>query len=899
MAEGYERREDVKDPNAQSNAGRPATVPLSLVMSPRPSSFSRVGQTERQLAEALGKAPIGLSKYLDKKQEEWQLEGQMAYAEGKTEEEIARTGNRYTMAGFMSMKARTAGNEWLQQALTDIDDGDRMLESGQYQAKLKEQYKALTESVAGQDSYTRNLMSSMAAEMFPKLVSQQVVSNNAWREDETASSYTSMLVSEASTSKDPNALMELLDQKVSGLPAERHRQSVIDAIKLSGDEDNTVLLDSLGWSMEEKLSSLEGEAGLPANLLSAVIQQESGGRRYDKDGNVLTSPAGAKGEMQVMDGTNVDPGFGVVPAQDNSLEERARVGRDYLAAMYDRYNGDLEATLVAYNAGPGNADKFVAAGKDYDVLPKKSETLPYVKNIMSDLSDATGVKPKRNSVTAALLKQGFTPAQITTLSSTYESVKSRKAQEFNKDRELWERNLQKQVEVYGNLPEALDMIETKMTEEGYDDTWATGMATKVMSSMNAYEKEHRTTLEIEGAISTGRVATLDSKNQKKAIDLERARVIEIVTSQQSLPNEQKGEMIRQHMADFVTQNKVVDKMWASNLQLDLTNITGPDGEVRPESVQAFSDYMLLAEKSNAGFASKYLDEDTKKLVAIAESYTIGGYMNAGQALQQAHEIRSRQQSGQFHEPKPISDKLLTQAVDEIVDTVDPFWFGWRNDKTRAFEVYDSELDQARNNPVLRGMVKQYAYNHMLLDPNLTPKAAALLARNDIQERAEYAMGNILLSGPTSSIRADMGIQDWTDPKTVDKVMLDYLRQYGETIWGSEFNETQIFGQGKEPGFDGVFDGGLVPDLDPMWQSMKDAARGVPQMSIRYDADRKGFIVDRWLDKERTALANTPHFVPASELGDWARNSENGTLNPVNQAAWYDPRPNWMRKKNDK
>jgi hypothetical protein len=55
------------------------------------------------------------------------------------------------------------------------------------------------------------------------------------------------------------------------------------------------------------------------DLLEAVKQQESGGRRYDKSGKLLEGPptkyGTAKGEMQVLDMTNKDPGFGVKPCQ--------------------------------------------------------------------------------------------------------------------------------------------------------------------------------------------------------------------------------------------------------------------------------------------------------------------------------------------------------------------------------------------------------------------------------------------------------------------------------------------------------------------------------------------------------------------------------------------------------
>lgn len=91
-------------------------------------------------------------------------------------------------------------------------------------------------------------------------------------------------------------------------------------------------------------------------MINITLATESNGQRYGKDGQLLESPKGAKGEMQVLDGTNLDPGFGVKPARDNSPEERARVGRDYLQAMLARYGGDPAKAWAAYNGGPGRLD---------------------------------------------------------------------------------------------------------------------------------------------------------------------------------------------------------------------------------------------------------------------------------------------------------------------------------------------------------------------------------------------------------------------------------------------------------------------------------------------------------------------------------------------------------------
>ncbi len=149
------------------------------------------------------------------------------------------------------------------------------------------------------------------------------------------------------------------------------------------------------------------------DLLEAVKQQESGGRRYKADGKTLlegppTKYGTAKGEMQVLDMTNRDPGFGVRPAKDDSPDERARVGRDYLAAMKKRY-GDTETGLIAYNWGPGNTDKWIKRGADPAKLPK--ETQNYVAKIMASLG-GPDVSRETSAVAAAPKKTAPKPVAV-------------------------------------------------------------------------------------------------------------------------------------------------------------------------------------------------------------------------------------------------------------------------------------------------------------------------------------------------------------------------------------------------------------------------------------------------------------------------------------------------------
>jgi hypothetical protein len=111
-------------------------------------------------------------------------------------------------------------------------------------------------------------------------------------------------------------------------------------------------------------------------FLAKIEHLESRGNEYDKHGNILTSAKGAKGSMQVLDKTNLDPGYGVKPAQNNSPEERARVGRDYALALKKHF-GDEKTAAMAYNWGPGNVQKWLAS---HGTMPVPHEARQYASN---------------------------------------------------------------------------------------------------------------------------------------------------------------------------------------------------------------------------------------------------------------------------------------------------------------------------------------------------------------------------------------------------------------------------------------------------------------------------------------------------------------------------------------
>jgi soluble lytic murein transglycosylase-like protein len=110
------------------------------------------------------------------------------------------------------------------------------------------------------------------------------------------------------------------------------------------------------------------------SLVAAVIRAES---NFDP---VAVSRKGARGLMQLMPGTAAR--FGVTNSFDPT--QNIHGGTRYLRVLLDRYDGDPELTLAAYNAGEGSVAK-------YDGVPPFRETVEYIRRIARFLApDSSG-----------------------------------------------------------------------------------------------------------------------------------------------------------------------------------------------------------------------------------------------------------------------------------------------------------------------------------------------------------------------------------------------------------------------------------------------------------------------------------------------------------------------------
>ena len=115
----------------------------------------------------------------------------------------------------------------------------------------------------------------------------------------------------------------------------------------------------------ESIRQVAEAHGLDGLLLAAMVQVESGFDPY------AVSHRGAVGLMQVLPSTAQVGGEETLKDPEVNLQ----AGASYMSWLLERYEGDLELALAAYNAGPG-------AVRRHGGVPPFRETRNYLNKVL-------------------------------------------------------------------------------------------------------------------------------------------------------------------------------------------------------------------------------------------------------------------------------------------------------------------------------------------------------------------------------------------------------------------------------------------------------------------------------------------------------------------------------------
>lgn len=116
--------------------------------------------------------------------------------------------------------------------------------------------------------------------------------------------------------------------------------------------------------IEEMIREVSARYRVDPALVRAVMQTES---------NWKSSAVSRKGALGLM---QLEPGTAQALGVNNAFDPKQNLdgGVRYLHMLLERYNGDLDRALAAYNAGPGAVDR--AGG-----IPQYRETREYVQKV--------------------------------------------------------------------------------------------------------------------------------------------------------------------------------------------------------------------------------------------------------------------------------------------------------------------------------------------------------------------------------------------------------------------------------------------------------------------------------------------------------------------------------------
>lgn len=193
-----------------------------------------------------------------------------------------------------------------------------------------------------------------------------------------ANGFIGQLVSQGKISSRVGSILESLQSKhqtpteSSNQFSDVYNQAVNNQLQSNTSYYTPSVIDLGMTAYDNIFNEAASTYNIPVTLLKAVARAES-----NFNPQVISS-SGAQGIMQLMPATAA--ALGVANPMDP--QQNIMGGAKYLAQMLERFGGNVEKALAAYNAGAASVEK-------YDGIPPFKETQNYVQKVLEYMKEGT------------------------------------------------------------------------------------------------------------------------------------------------------------------------------------------------------------------------------------------------------------------------------------------------------------------------------------------------------------------------------------------------------------------------------------------------------------------------------------------------------------------------------
>ncbi len=925
MVQGYETRGETADPfqNFQDSGLKDQEQSTSGINGPKNPDLEGVGQSFSTLSSLFGASSELMNQYVEKKKDQWRVEGQLAFAQGKTQEQLNANGmNQFTTEGYQGMQMSTALQKWKQSKLIGMTQGDEQKSPDQYRKELQDSFNGVIGNL--QSPYVKKLVAAQSERDLPDILSTQMVHHAKFVEEQTEQSAQGLISSASDLAHtDPSQqhiMIDAVNHIEHTLRKEQSTKVLAQAMKMGLESDNP--------SLRDYLVGKHGTASVPAVSQDSIINYEidhiegaSPIATKDNNGYLVKYGINQK-ENPDVDVKNLtrEQAVDIYKKKYWDKASISKLSPEMQAAAFDTVvNHGISGggNLIAQAGGDvsklhdlrlSEYKRLNASGKsEYANLAAWENRLEKVANIPPP-SVTQGME--RNDIAASLFNQGFKAEEVQSIIIASKEHDSRKIATFDQQRLQNEDRIKAQATSTGNLPAMYSEIEKTMKANSYSAQWGNGMVNDVREGVKVYQKNATEQAELGSALANKTVALLPEEKQRKALTLGLAQDKAIIAqayqkgeyndeaAQRKITPEQVAqEKIQGSHLSRLVDNHVVDKTVAEQLQQDIRGIstlkaseikdpsTGkltPAGEKAVNSIGMY--YQLRSMKgSSTGFARKFLDDDSAKLMneVIARDSTgqnlVGALMDASAILYRPANMKI----------PPINVQAMKQDVSKYVeDNLNPGFFDWMTGgaaNVGPFDVHDAEVEAWKKDPVLNATAAQVATRYKTANPEVSTGAAIQEAMAQLRNRGDFVGGSFLMAPEGKTMKQLAGLSDVQDPLIMHKATMEYMQKFGSDMWPN-YNDVQLV---SRPDLNSFNDNkGVVqtlfnlprPSISKMGASVADLYRGVPEAAYSYNPSNDSIVVKLYRNKEGTVLNPLSREIPVKEIGDlWREQHSNPTL----------------------